>query len=81
MGKAIVNVEIPVSPEAASRLQDEVVRQRAGAFLEAVFGPGDPRRDELLDLMDAVGRRAEQAGLTEADIEAELAAYNAERRV
>ncbi|WP_175533758.1 hypothetical protein [Falsiroseomonas stagni] len=38
--------------------------------------PGDP----LLAMMDAIGRKAQAAGLNEADVDAELAAWNAERR-
>ena len=37
--------------------------------------------DPLITLFKRTSAEAEAAGLTEADIDAELAAYNAERRV
>lgn len=71
---------IPLSPEAGD------ISRNGPAKLSMVEGlvddllrdsaPGDP----LLAMMDAIGRKAQAAGLNEADVDAELAAWNAERR-
>lgn len=41
---------------------------------------GQGVQPSLLTMMEAVGHKAQAAGLTEADVDAELAAWNAERR-
>ncbi|MBK1839374.1 hypothetical protein JHL17_18350 [Azospirillum sp. YIM B02556] len=84
MGKQIVDILIPVSAEAASWLRDDVARRKAGAILSALVGQGRFRGgggDPLSALLDEIGRKAMEEGLTDQDIDAELAAYNAERRV
>jgi hypothetical protein len=43
--------------------------------------PGSPETDPLAALIAEMKAEARTAGLTDADIDAELAAYNAERRL
>ncbi len=59
-------MEIPVEEATAGRLVDRLVRP----------GVDDP----LIALFERTAAEAREAGLTEAEVEAELAAYNAERR-
>jgi hypothetical protein len=74
-----VDVTIPVDPEAAATLADARNREAAGRLVSRVLrarsGPS-PLAQAIAELKAA----ARTAGLTDADIDAELAAYNAERR-
>jgi hypothetical protein len=79
MGK-LVRVEIEVTPEAAAKLADPVELRRAGALVSRMIGARGTEDDPLVRLLRETQKAAEEAGLTEADVEAELAAYNAERR-
>jgi hypothetical protein len=78
MGKT-VDVTIPVEPEAAAARADarnrEAVGRLVSRFLRAASGPTPLARAIAEMKVDA---RA--AGLGDTDIDAELAAYNAERR-
>jgi hypothetical protein len=73
-----VMVQIPVDEATAEALADP---RRLAAVTELVklavrpAGPNDP----LIALLEQTARDAAEAGLTEADIEAELAAWKAER--
>jgi hypothetical protein len=75
-----LSVSIPLSLEAAKALRDDSTKlTMASGLLNDVLrrsAPGDP----LLALMEAVGRKAQASGLSEADVDAELATWNAERR-
>lgn len=74
-----VDVVIPVEPEAAAALADTRNREAVGRLISRVFNP----RTGPSPLAEAIAQlKAEvrQAGLTDADIDTELAAYNAERR-
>ena len=74
-----VDVTIPVEPEAAAALSDARNRQAVGRLVSRVLRPGSgptPLAQAIAD-MKAVARAS---GLTDADIDTELAAYNAERR-
>lgn len=79
MGK-LVRVEIEVTPEAAARLADPEELRRAGVLVSRMIGARGTGDDPLVRLLRETQKAAEEAGLTEADVEAELAAYNAERR-
>ena len=79
MGK-LVKIELEVTPEAASRLRDEDSRRRAGELLSRIVCTERGEADPLMRLFEEIGRDAEAAGLTDEEIEAELAAYNTERR-
>lgn len=75
----LVTVEIPVDEAAAKVLEDAERRARMGRLVSQIArlqqGP-----DPLATVLDRTSRAARQAGLTDDGIEAELAAYNAERR-
>jgi hypothetical protein len=74
-----VDVTIPVEPEAAAALADARNREAVGRLVSRVLRP----RSGLSPLAEAIAElkaEARAAGLTDAEIEAELAAYNAERR-
>ena len=77
-GKVVVG--IPVSPEAADMLKDE---DRAKAINWLVSDPlrsSSPEADPLAAIIAGIKAEARADGLTDADIDAALAAYNAERR-
>jgi hypothetical protein len=74
-----VDVTIPVEPEAAAALADIRNREAVGRLVSRVLRRGSG----LTPLAQAIAEMkadARAAGLTDADIDAELAAYNAERR-
>jgi hypothetical protein len=74
-----VAVIIPVEPEAAAALADARNREAVGRLVSRVLRP----RAGLSPLARAVEKHkadARAASLTDAEIDAELAAYNAERR-
>jgi len=74
-----VDVTIPVEPEAAAALADARNREAVGRLVSRVLRP----RSGPSPLARAIAEMkadARAAGLTDADIDAELAAYNAERR-
>ncbi len=77
----IVMVPIPVSPEAAEALGDEARRQRIGKLVSELVRPGQAGHDPLADVIAGIKESAARDGLSDADVEAELAAYNAERRL
>lgn len=74
-----VDVLIPVEPEAAATLSDGRNREAVGRLVSRVLrprsGPG-----ALARAIAALKAEARASALTDAEIEAELAAYNAERR-
>jgi hypothetical protein len=70
-----VDIIIPVEPEAAAAFADARNREAVGRLVSRVLRPRSgpsPLAEMKAD--------ARAAGLTDADIDAELAAYNAERR-
>ena len=75
----IVRVEIPVDEAAAEALKDADRRERVGRLVSQVArlyeGP-----DPLAAVLERTAREARGQGLTDAEIDTELAAYNAERR-
>jgi hypothetical protein len=73
-----VPVTIDVEPGAAAALEDDVRRARVGRLGSRMLRPASVNR--LFELMDAISAEGERRGLTEEILEAELAAYNAERR-
>lgn len=74
-----VEVSIPVEPEAAAALADPRNREAVGRLVSRVLRPRSGPNPLALAIaeMKAAARVAE---LTDADIDAELAAYNAEHR-
>jgi hypothetical protein len=78
MGKT-VDVTIPVEPEVAAALVDTRNREAVGRLISRVLRPrAGP--SPLAEAIAELKAEARAAGLTDADIDAELAAYNAERR-
>lgn len=75
----IVQVTIPVDAESAEVLADPRNREAAGRLVSRALrrhlGPS-PLAQALNEIQDS----ARAAGLTEAEVDAELEAYNAERR-
>ena len=74
-----VDVTIPVEPAAAAALADARNREAVGRLVSRVLRP----RAGPSPLAQAIAElkvEARGAGLSDADIDAELVAYNAERR-
>jgi hypothetical protein len=75
----MIDVTIPVEPEAAAALADTRDREAVGRLISRVLssrsGPSP-----LAEAIAALKVEVRQAGLTDAEIDAEIAAYNAERR-
>jgi hypothetical protein len=76
-----VKVEIEVTPEAAKALgEDDNRRRRIGEFVSRMVVLRDGEEDPLVALFHQTQRAATEAGLGEAEVDAELDVYNAERR-
>ena len=74
-----VDVTIPVEPEAAAALADARNREAVGRLVSRVLRPrAGPR--PLAQAIAELKAEARAVGLSDADIDAELVAYNAERR-
>jgi hypothetical protein len=73
-------VPIPVSPEAAAALADERRREQVGKLVSDMLRPSAPGDDPVATLIAEVKADARAADLTDVEVDAELAAYNAERR-
>lgn len=75
----LVRIEIPVDEAAAATLRGARRRARIGRLVSQIArlyqGP-----DTLASVLDRTSAAAGASGLTDAEIDAELAAYNAERR-
>ncbi len=71
-------IEIPVEEATAAALSDPRRREAVGRLVDRLVRPGAD--DPLIALLERTAAEAQEAGLTEADIEAELAAHKAERR-
>jgi hypothetical protein len=74
-----VDVTIPVEPEAAAALTDARNREAVGRLVSRVLRPRSGP-SPLAEAIAELKADARAAGLTDADIDAELAAYNAEHR-
>jgi hypothetical protein len=77
----VVMVEIPVSRDAASALDDERRREAVGRLVSSLLRPSAGNGDPLRRVIAEIKGEARAGGLTDAEIDAELAAYNAENRV
>lgn len=71
-------IEIPVEGATAAALSDARSREAVGRLIDRLVRPGAD--DPLIALFERTAAEAQETGLTEAEIEAELATYNAERR-
>lgn len=74
-----VDVTIPVEPDAAAALADARNRAAVGRLVSRVLRPHSGP-SALARAIAELKAEARAAGLTAAEIDAELAAYNAERR-
>jgi hypothetical protein len=73
-----IDVTIPVEREAAAALADARNREAVGRLISRVFSPRSGP-SPLAQALAALKAEVRQVGPTDADIDAELAAYNAER--
>jgi hypothetical protein len=73
-----VPVTIDVEPAAAAVLDNEEKRAWLGRIVSRMLQPASV--DRLSEVMDAISAEARRRGLTDEILEAELEAYNAERR-
>jgi hypothetical protein len=75
----VSRIEIPVDQATAAALADVRRREAIGRLVERMVRPagGD---DPLASVLEATAAAAQDGGLSDEEIEAELAAYNAERR-
>lgn len=71
-------IEVPVQAETALALSDPRRLEAVGRLVDRLVRPGAD--DPLIALFQRTSTEAEAAGMTETEINAELAAYNAERR-
>lgn len=74
-----VDATIPVEPEAAAALADTRNREAIGRLISRILSP----RSGPTPLARAIAElkvEVTAAGLTDAEIDAELTAYNSERR-
>jgi len=76
-----VMVEIPVTPQAAEALCDPKRRERIGKLVSDMLRPRSPGEDSLAAIFAPIKNAARADGLTDEEIEAELATYNAKRRL
>ena len=74
----MAKIEIPVEEATAAALSDVRRREAVGRLIDRLVRPGAD--DPLIALFERTAADAHDAGLTEAEVEAELALYNAERR-
>jgi hypothetical protein len=76
---AVVMVEIPVDEETAAALADPHRREAAGELVKLAVRPPTAGNDPLAVLLETTRCEAAAAGLTDHDIEEELATWKAER--
>lgn len=74
-----VEVSIPVEADAAAALGDVRAREAIGRVVSRMVRPSADA-DPLLEAMERLSADAARRGLTQAILDEELAAYNAERR-
>ena len=75
----VPKIEVPVEEATAAALSDARRLEADGRLIDRLVRPGAD--DPLIALFERTAAEAREAGLTEDEIDAELAAYNAERRV
>jgi hypothetical protein len=72
-------IKVPVGEATAAALADVRRLEAVGRLVDRLVHPGAD--DLLIALFERTSADAHRAGLTEDEINAELAVYNAERRV
>jgi hypothetical protein len=73
-----VPVTLDIDAGVAPALDNALTRSMAGRLVSRMLEPASV--DRLFEVMDAISAEARERGLTDEILEAELAAYNAERR-
>lgn len=76
----VVTIELEVSAEAAEFLRDVARRDAMGRTVSLLATDEGLRKALLFAVLRAIQDEAEAAGLTDGDIEWDLASYKAERR-
>jgi hypothetical protein len=76
---SMVEVTLPVDAEAAKALDSPARREAAGRYLSGLL-KGGRIREVLAEALADAKREARAGGLTDEDLEAELAAWRAERK-
>ena len=78
----LIPVEIPVPPEVAERLRalPTADMDRLRVLLQVFVSTVVPPHEALQHFLDDLGPKLRERGLTDDIVDAELAAYNAERR-
>jgi hypothetical protein len=76
----LVKVEIEVTPRAADALRDDARRKQIGEVISRLVAPANDTEDPLLAVFRDTQQAWRAAGMTDEDVDRELAAYNAERR-
>lgn len=74
-----VDIAIPVEPSVAAALADVRNREAMGRLVSRVLRPR-PGPSPLSQAIAELKANARASGLTDEDVDVELAAYNAERR-
>jgi hypothetical protein len=74
-----VDVTIPVEPEAAAALADTRNREAVGRLISRILSPR-PGPSPLAQAIAELKAEVKAAGLSDAEIDAELVTYNTERR-
>lgn len=77
----LVMVSIPVSREAAAALDDDSRRRTVGKLVSDLLRPSTGQDDPLARLIATIKADVRADGLSDVDIDAELAAYNGENRL
>jgi hypothetical protein len=75
----IVNVTIPIDAEAAKQLETPARREAVGRYVSGLL-KGGRARDVLAEAIAELKRDARASGLTDQEIDAELAAWRSERK-
>ena len=73
-----VPVTLDIDADVAPALDNALTRSMAGRLVSRMLEPASV--DRLFEVMDAISADARELGLTDEILEAELDAYNAERR-
>ncbi len=71
-------IEVPVEEATAAALSNARRLEAVGRLIDRLVRPGAD--DPLIALLERTSAEAHEAGLTDDEINAELAVYNAERR-
>jgi hypothetical protein len=74
----VSKVEIPVEAATAAALSDGRRLEAVGRLVDRLVRPGAD--DPLIALFERTSAEAREIGLSADEVDAELAAYNAERR-